>query len=387
MTSSALWLLVSIPLAVYVCGMAALAYGRSRSATLPTDATVPDSISVVVPARNEGATIGDCLSALQNQTLPEHTTLQIIVVDDHSGDATRSKARARLNTAVPAGADHPEPAADHRVHCLPAEHGRGKEAAVAYGSTQATGEVVLVVDADCVPEPTWAATMARACTADTPLVCGPVRYDIDDELWMERFQALEFLGLNAYGAGTAGLGVPTICNGGNMGLHHSLVEALPPDQLADQLAADELLLQHVAYRTEHRVRYVWHEKARVETAPASSWRAFWNQRKRWAHATRSYHPIPGLLSAAILIVHAALIGAAAVGLSDPDALSQPAVAGLLAKMGADLLLILPASHTVDHRNLMRSFIPASLLQLVYVVGAALHGVFGAIRWKGRTVSE
>lgn len=172
-----------------------------------------------------------------------------------------------------------------------------------------------------------------------------------------------------------------------MGLHHSLVEALPPDQLADQLAADELLLQHVAYRTEHRVRYVWHEKARVETAPASSWRAFWNQRKRWAHATRSYHPIPGLLSAAILIVHAALIGAAAVGLSDPDALSQPAVAGLLAKMGADLLLILPASHTVDHRNLMRSFIPASLLQLVYVVGAALHGVFGAIRWKGRTVSE
>jgi hypothetical protein len=56
-------------------------------------------------------------------------------------------------------------------------------------------------------------------------------------------------------------------------------------------------------------------------------------------------------------------------------------------MGADLLLLLPASHTVGHRDLMRSYIPASLLQLGYVVGAGLHGVFGAIHWKGRTVSE
>ncbi|PEN09493.1 hypothetical protein CRI93_01830 [Longimonas halophila] len=384
MTVSLLWWIVGGVCTLYGLGMAALAYGRMRSARALPDRALPNRLSVVVPARNEADAIPHCLDALQNQTLPAHTTLEIIVVDDQSNDATFVRAQRGLRTAVVAGGDE---AADpvHQVHTLPDAWGAGKEAAVAYGAEQATGTVVLVLDADCVPSPSWAATLARACTAETPVVCGPVRYDVDAERWIERFQALEFLGLNAYGAGTAGLGWPTICNGGNMAVHRSLIAALPDEQIAAHLAADELLLQHVAYRTDDSVRYVWHETACVTTTPASSWTAFWQQRKRWAHATRSYHAVPWLCTLGIFVVHAVLLGVCLVGATDPDALSQPAVTGLLAKMGADLLLLLPASHTVGHRDLMRSYIPASLLQLGYVVGAGLHGVFGAIHWKGRTV--
>ncbi len=386
MTVSLLWWIVGGVCVLYGMGMAALAYGRTRSARTLPDRTLPNRLSVVVPARNEANAITDCLDALQNQALPAHTTLEIIVVDDQSNDATRVRAQRSLRTAIVEGGDE---AADpvHQVHTLPDAWGAGKEAAVAYGAEQATGTVVLVLDADCVPPPLWAATLARACTVETPVACGPVRYDVDPERWMQRFQALEFLGLNAYGAGTAGLGWPTICNGGNMAVHRSLIAALPEEQIATHLAADELLLQHVAYQTDGSVRYVWHNEACVTTAPAPSWTAFWQQRKRWAHATRSYHAVPWLCTLGIFVAHAVLLGVCLVGATDPDALSQPAVAGLLAKMGADLLLLLPASHTVGHRDLMRSYIPASLLQLGYVVGAGLHGVFGAIHWKGRTVSE
>ncbi|MFO8233670.1 MAG: glycosyltransferase [Longimonas sp.] len=389
MTVSLLWWLVGGACALYGIGMAALAYGRMRSARALSDRALPNQISVVVPARNEAEALPACLDALQNQTLPDHTTLEIIVVDDQSNDATFVRAQRRLRTAVSVGDDEPSAntAALHQTHRLPDAWGAGKEAAVAYGAAQATADVVLVVDADCVPPDTWAATLARACTANTPLVCGPVRYDVDAERWLERFQALEFLGLNAYGAGTAGLGVPTICNGGNMAVHRSLMEALPDEQRTAHLAADELLLQHVAYQTNKQVRYLWQRAACVTTAPAPSWQAFWQQRKRWAHAMRSYHRTPWFFSIGIFGVHAVLLAACVIGLSDPNALSQPAVTGLLAKMGADLLLVLPASHTVEHRDLMRSYIPASLLQLIYVVGAGLHGVFGAVQWKGRTVSE
>ena len=387
MTISFLWWFVGIPCGLYVMGMAALAYGRMRSARALSDHSCPRQISVVVPARNEADAITDCLDALRNQTLPDDTELEIIVVDDQSNDATFIRAQRRLRTAVPAGADDPPEPPTHQVQRLPDAWGAGKEAAVAYGAEQATGTVVLVVDADCTPGPHWAAAMARACTADTPLVCGPVRYDIDQKRWLERFQALEFLGLNAYGAGTAGLGYPTICNGGNMAMHRSLIDALPDEQVAAHLAADELLVQHVAYQTDRQVRYLWHPEACVATAPADSWRAFWQQRKRWAHAMRSYQTVPWLFSVSIFLVHMALIVACGIGLSDPNAMSQPAVAGLLAKMGADLLLVLPASHTVGHRDLMRSYVSTSLLQVVYVVGAGLHGVFGAVQWKGRTVSE
>lgn len=386
MTVSLLWWIVGGACALYGLGMAALAYGRMRSARALPNRVLPDCLSVVVPARNEAETITDCLDALQNQTLPEHTALEIIVVDDQSSDATLVRAQHRLHAAVPAGSEAAGSPV-HQVHTLPDTWGAGKEAAVAYGADQASGSVVLVLDADCVPPPDWASTLARACTEDTPVVCGPVRYDVDAERWMERFQALEFLGLNAYGAGTAGLGWPTICNGGNMAMHRSLIATLPDEQIAAHLAADELLLQHVAYKTDRSVRYVWHEAACVTTTPAPSWRAFWKQRKRWAHATRSYHAVPWICTLSIFAIHAVLLGVCLAAATDPEALSQPAVAGLLAKMGADLLLLLPASHTVNHRDLMRSYIPASLLQLGYVVGAGLHGVFGAIEWKGRTVSE
>lgn len=385
MTPSSLWLFVGIPLGLYVVGMALLAYGRLRSARNVSADAPPACISVVVPARNEAFTIGACLDALHEQVLPGDTQLQIIVVDDHSTDATLSRARQRLRSAAVAGTETWEQDSPHEALRLPLRYGRGKETAVSYGIEQAIGEVVLVVDADCAPPPKWATTLATACSSDTPVVCGPVRYDIDDERWFERFQALEFLGLNAYGAGTAGLGVPTICNGGNMGLHRSLIDTIERAQLSSHLAADELLLQHVAYRTPNNARYLWHASATVTTRPASSWRAFWNQRKRWAHATRSYHPVPWLLSASTFVVHAVLLVAFAIALSDPDALSQPVMTGLLAKMGADLLLVLPASHAVDHRDLMRSYIPAALLQVAYLVGAGLHGMFGAVRWKGRTV--
>lgn len=387
MTISFLWWLVGITCGLYVMGMAALAYGRMRSARALPDRSLPRCISVVVPARNEADAITDCLDALHDQTLPSNTTLEIIVVDDQSSDATFIRAQRHLRAAVSAGADDLPKTPAHQVHRLPDAWGAGKEAAVAYGADRATGAVVLVVDADCTPGTDWAATMARACTPDTPLVCGPVRYAIHKERWLERFQALEFLGLNAYGAGTAGLGYPTICNGGNMAMHCSLIDALPNEHVRAHLAADELLVQHVAYRTNRQVRYLWHQDASVTTDPAPTWTAFWQQRKRWAHAMRSYQTVPWLFSVGIFVVHMVLLIACGIGLSDPNALSQPAVAGLLAKMGGDLLLVLPASHTVRHRDLMRSYVPTSLLQLVYVVGAGLHGVFGVVRWKGRTVSE
>lgn len=390
MTVSLLWWIVGSACVLYGLGMAAIAYGRWRSSAALPDRAVPARLSVVIPARNEAEVLPHCLDALQEQALPDTVELEIIVVDDQSSDATRVRAQRHLQAAVPAGAapagdDHPEEML-HQVHTLPDAWGAGKEAAVAYGTAQATGTVMLVLDADCVPPPSWAATLARACTEATPVVCGPVRYTADAEDWLDRFQALEFLGLNAYGAGTAGLGCPTICNGGNMAVHRSLIEALPTEQVTAHLAADELLVQHVAYQTNRQVRYVWDTNACVATAPAASWQDFWQQRTRWAHAMQSYQMVPWLLSMGVFAVHAALLVACGAGVAHPDAFSQPAVAGLLAKMGADLLLLLPASNTLGHRDLMRSFVPASLLQLVYVVAAGLYGAFGAVRWKGRTVS-
>jgi glycosyltransferase involved in cell wall biosynthesis len=85
----------------------------------------PSSVSVVVPANNEAQSIASVVTALR--TLPWH---EVIVVDDGSTDETGARA-------VAAGA---------RVIHHPYKKGNG--AAVKTGIRQATGEFVLIVDAD-----------------------------------------------------------------------------------------------------------------------------------------------------------------------------------------------------------------------------------------------
>jgi len=92
--------------------------------------------SVIVPAYQAEATIGKCVRALNEQTVPrEH--YEIIVVDDGSTDRTADVARQ-------AGAD--------RVLTIP--HG-GPAAARNAGAEAARGEILLFTDADCEPFPDW----------------------------------------------------------------------------------------------------------------------------------------------------------------------------------------------------------------------------------------
>jgi GT2 family glycosyltransferase len=94
---------------------------------------VPPPIDVVIPARNAAAVLGECLSAL---AASRHTVdlRQVIVVDDGSTDDTAALARARGAAVIR----------------LP---GLGPAAARNAGARAATSEIIVFLDADCVPEP------------------------------------------------------------------------------------------------------------------------------------------------------------------------------------------------------------------------------------------
>lgn len=93
----------------------------------------PFTITVVIPAYNEGAGIATVLKAV-HKVLPE---AELLVVDDASQDDTAARAAA-------AGA---------RVERHPVNRGNG--AAVKTGIRRATGEVVLLMDADGQMDPAY----------------------------------------------------------------------------------------------------------------------------------------------------------------------------------------------------------------------------------------
>jgi glycosyltransferase involved in cell wall biosynthesis len=92
-------------------------------------------ISVIVPAYNAERTLGACLCALNQQTIP-HDQYEVIVVDDASTDGTVAVAKQ-------AGAK-----VTQQVHSGPA-------AARNLGVREARGEIVLFTDADCEPLSDW----------------------------------------------------------------------------------------------------------------------------------------------------------------------------------------------------------------------------------------
>lgn len=93
-------------------------------------------LSVVIPCYNEVATIGPLLDAVRAAPWPE---LEVIVVDDGSTDGTRERLSGELRGKVDQLALH--------------EGNRGKGAALRTGFRLATGELVVVQDADLEYDP------------------------------------------------------------------------------------------------------------------------------------------------------------------------------------------------------------------------------------------
>jgi glycosyltransferase involved in cell wall biosynthesis len=111
------------------------------------------TVSIIVPARNEEASLSPCLESLVSQSLGGQTGVdfEIIVVDDHSTDRTREIA------ASFAAAD-PNKVRLIEAGALP-DGWTGKNNAVITGARAARGEWLLFTDADTVHLP---GSLARA---------------------------------------------------------------------------------------------------------------------------------------------------------------------------------------------------------------------------------
>jgi glycosyltransferase involved in cell wall biosynthesis len=110
------------------------------------DGSLPGAIpelSIIVPARNEEASLGDCLESLTAQT---GVAFEIIVVDDGSADRTREIAQSFAKVRVISAAPLPD-------------GWTGKNNAVVAGAKEARAPWLLFTDADTVHLP---GSLARA---------------------------------------------------------------------------------------------------------------------------------------------------------------------------------------------------------------------------------
>lgn len=346
-------------------------FSRIKPATQPPQ-TLP-TITVIVPARNESERVGACIRALCAQNYPPHK-LEIILVNDHSDDDTVLVAQHAAG-------------GDPRLRILNLDIQTGnayKKAAVAFGIAHSKGEWIITTDADCKMEAGWLRSMAKHFQDRVAMVSGPVQ--LTGKGIFEEFQALEFMGLIAVGAGGIEAGSPTMCNGANLAYRRSAYEQVGGFQGIDYIASgDDELLMHKMAGLGLPIRFSKDKESIVRTPAQSTWAGFKAQRIRWVSKSRVYKR--SSITTTLVLSYLAMAGIPLLAIL---AIWEPRLwwvvgAELLLKMTAEAFVLVQAAAFFDNLRLLVWLPFEQMAHITYVLWVGLAGNRKEYTWKGRTV--
>ncbi len=245
---------------------------RHGRATPATNSALP-RVTVVVPARNEELNIERCLRSLDASDYPREL-LQIIVVNDRSSDNTLTVVE-RIAVAMPTLLVLSKTEGDSLGNL------KGKPGALQFGFDHATGDVLLMTDADCEVHPQWIRAMA-APHVDERVGLSLGFTTIRARTFLENVQDVEWVCSQAMARGGIGNGVPLGCFGNNMGVRRSTYEGLGGYAKIEFSITEDLALLQAVHSAGWTVKYLCEPEATVETLPCASLLEYIRQRHRWA---------------------------------------------------------------------------------------------------------
>ena len=339
----------------------------------------PDTgVTVLIPARNEAENIGRLLNDLQGQTQIAAEQIQLIVIDDHSTDATPAIVRAHPRAELLSLADFSELATSNSF----------KKAAIELGVRHARHPLIVGTDADCRVPPEWLYLITSFYEIQQPVfIAAPVNF-YRERNFLQHFQSLDLVGMMGItGAGIHG-GYLHMCNGANLAYAKAAFREVGGFTGIDHLASgdDMLLLQKMAARYPGRIGYLKNPTATVRTEAKAEWASFVRQRRRWASKSSGYREVrvTVMLAWVFFFCWGLLITGPLVlfGRVHWSVLVIP----LLVKLVVDYLLLSTLATWFERRDLLRYFLPAQIVHIVYIAWVGLLGALpGKYEWKGRRV--
>ncbi|MCA6440767.1 MAG: glycosyltransferase [Sediminibacterium sp.] len=358
-------------------------YWFNRLQVFTPDSNVIPQIffSIIIPARNEENNIGACLASIAKQQYPAHL-MEVIVVDDHSEDNT-AQIVLQYQSTLPSLAliylkDHLK---GNSINAY-------KKKAIEIAIAEAKGNWIVTTDADCTMGSNWLNLLAAYIQQYQPvLVAAPVVFEKKNSL-LGNFQLLDFASLQGITAAAVAAGYHSMCNGANLAYAKQAFYDVDQFKGIDQIASgdDMLLMYKMKKKFPGKMGFLFHRDAIVYTAPVNSWRAFFQQRIRWASKADSYADktifyvllIVYLLNASILVTFI-------MGCWNERVLSQAGLL-LLFKTAIELSFMIPVANFFSVSQKLWLFPLLQPIHIIYTVIAGWLGKFGSYEWKQRKVN-
>ena len=332
-------------------------------------------VSVIVAARDEEKSIGQCLQSLVQQTYPANK-YEIIIVDDGSTDTTASIVRSFSDRYS-------------NVHLLslPAgtERGTGrKPLAIAQGIGQAAGEIIFATDADCIAPPRWIQIMVNHFEDNVVFVAGPVSEQASTNFF-SKLERLEFLGLITTAAGLIGSGRPIICNGANLAYRRNAFISVGGFGSAGSFNDDESLMNRMIQRKIGKVVFAPELGAVITTRSSNTMISFLRQRIRWANKRGRYEDTSILVTLIFLYLFFLSFALTALLIPFDQQLLLPVLLVFGGKVFVDYFVLYSGARLFFQRIPIFHFLIAELLHVPYIVIAAAIGQICSLQWKGRAI--
>jgi len=396
------WILTSVLLTIFYIGIM-VSYRREWNA-LPTETAlatdVKTAVTVIIPARNEATRITGILYDLSQINYPEQL-LEIIVIDDHSEDNTLA--------VVQEFADR-----DKRIHIqqlsalLPDAHQTSayKKRAIEAAVQLAKGDLIITTDADCRVQKDWIRSIVTQYEQHTcKLIAAPVCF-YQDKSSFEKFQTLDFCGMQAITAASLEMEMYNMANGANLAYEKAAFLQVNGYQGIDDKASgdDMLLVYKIAQQFRGGVHFLKHEKAIVYTPPMPTLREFLQQRFRWTSKSGSYQDkritlILGLVYLFVLsiwlnafyflwnVVHSMLFpNPTLIGLINflpALIIAIVLIIQIIAKTVTDFFFLSSAASFFRRTDLMKTFLLSELWHIWYIPFVGTLGNILPYTWKGR----
>ncbi len=333
------------------------------------------SITVIVPARDEEQNIKPLLDAITGQQYPKDL-FEVIIVNDHSTD----------NTAIIA---ETYPADNVQVVDL-AEHVDPKEIAykkraVEVAIKQATGNLIVTTDADCVMGPKWLATIADFYQKQQcKFIAAPVEYSPLNG-WLDKFQALDFMSIMGVTGATIQNKLYSLSNGANMAYERAAFIEVSGYKDIDKSASgdDVFLMEKMGRKYPNKIGYLKQSSAIVRTQPCKDINALFNQRLRWVSKTK-YYSDNRTKSAAILVLlfYVSLISTFILGLIWHQYFALFALQ-LIVKLAVEFAFVNDVSSFFKQKKLLKYFLPLQLVHFPFMIIVGLLSQFVKYKWKNR----
>lgn len=337
------------------------------------------SFSIIIPARNESSNIVSCLQTIFNNDYPKEL-YEIIVVDDHSTDNTSALVQELQKTYSNLKLLRLADEIDGQL--LNAYKKKAIEKAI----NLASKDWIITTDADCFMQKEWLRNFA-AYIQETGhvLVAAPVVFLKENNV-LSMFQYIDFLSLQGITAASVSAGFHTMCNGANLAYQKAAFNAVGGFRDIDHIASgdDMLLMNKIKKQYPDGLGYLYAQQATVATHPMPSWKAFLNQRVRWASKADQLKDKSVLLVLVLVYFFNLLIFLMPLmALFNIHYLLYCLIA-LLLKTVIELSFSIPVGRFFG-QSFVWWFPLLQPIHITYTVVAGWLGKFGSYQWKGRNV--